>query len=620
MRSVKASKEFVELKQRFNKKTIFDILRVDRQETPHSSFLCWLLDPKESHALQELPIRKFLHAVVTQYEQYQDCIKTIPLCQHVENKNPEHLLLFGTPNTKKQALLGTLKNMQYDIKESFFAREIALGETQERADIFALLNLKIEQTSLSLIILIENKVHSKENQSQKDQSQTVSYLEHLLDLDAMKNTIQNITGTDCIQENYFILPIYLYPCPDKELNNSFKNPDSDYPCQCHNFHLMNYQTLLDSVLHPSYIKAQKDNITESQYLLNEYMICLGNSLELSEKNGLVMAISPQERNLTMQLWENHKDNLLRVAEQLSNRTSTHNIDYYEILLYRHIFTIILSYEIAKEETPETLDVLKKSIVTTTSGVFYVKNKSDELVEYRAKLQKHNIAALGYVLLCQYLKDNPTQSIESIRELLITPANGSGIHNKWLSGFLIRQSDVDSMKRMWKTAGNTTNSACVCSYYYETITKENWSTKKGCPLSESGNNLVKLCYEGKEANKNLSQQVLNANTCPIHNKSNRDLWKERKINEKTKDISCFCIYDFMRNFYIKNFDWEETFSGTNTDFPPIKHNGENIYIARWWFTDNIRKLITLLQMHEYISEDPVKPPSKPLTVLSEIERM
>ena len=47
----------------YEAQTIYSALGVQRNENRHSAFIAWLLNPSESHALKELPLRRFLSLV-----------------------------------------------------------------------------------------------------------------------------------------------------------------------------------------------------------------------------------------------------------------------------------------------------------------------------------------------------------------------------------------------------------------------------------------------------------------------------------------------------------------------------------------------------------------------------
>lgn len=57
-----------ELKAYYEKTTIFNVLGVERSETRHSAFLCWLLNANASHGLGEEPMKKLLRLYATKMD------------------------------------------------------------------------------------------------------------------------------------------------------------------------------------------------------------------------------------------------------------------------------------------------------------------------------------------------------------------------------------------------------------------------------------------------------------------------------------------------------------------------------------------------------------------------
>ena len=56
-------KRFDELELGLNKPNLFEILRIPRREIRHSNFLSWLLDPKGSHGLGDIFLRRFVRKI-----------------------------------------------------------------------------------------------------------------------------------------------------------------------------------------------------------------------------------------------------------------------------------------------------------------------------------------------------------------------------------------------------------------------------------------------------------------------------------------------------------------------------------------------------------------------------
>ena len=51
---------YQELNAYYQHQTVYNVLGVERNENRHSAFIAWLLNPKESHSLNDHPLRKFL--------------------------------------------------------------------------------------------------------------------------------------------------------------------------------------------------------------------------------------------------------------------------------------------------------------------------------------------------------------------------------------------------------------------------------------------------------------------------------------------------------------------------------------------------------------------------------
>lgn len=101
--------------------------------------------------------------------------------------------------------------------------------------------------------------------------------------------------------------------------------------------------------------------------------------------------------------------------------------------------------------------------------------------------------------------------------------------------------------------------------------------------------------------------------------------------KTRGKGCTCIYDFIHSFFVADMKNAKIFIaedstlktiGYNDSLPCIECQKEKVYVARWWFSQNIDKLIDSLsglchdklglssdEMRKYVSTEGV--PEKPL---------
>lgn len=65
LEALEYDRDFLELKQKYEAPNGFTIMGNKRREEWHSSFVCWLLDPKQNHRLGGFPLKKFLELVRT---------------------------------------------------------------------------------------------------------------------------------------------------------------------------------------------------------------------------------------------------------------------------------------------------------------------------------------------------------------------------------------------------------------------------------------------------------------------------------------------------------------------------------------------------------------------------
>lgn len=63
LRDLENDDDFIALKQKYETPNEFTIMGDKRREEWHSSFICWLLDPKQNHKLGSAPLMKFIELV-----------------------------------------------------------------------------------------------------------------------------------------------------------------------------------------------------------------------------------------------------------------------------------------------------------------------------------------------------------------------------------------------------------------------------------------------------------------------------------------------------------------------------------------------------------------------------
>ncbi|MCM1217168.1 MAG: PD-(D/E)XK nuclease family protein [Roseburia sp.] len=159
----------------------------EQNDGAHSSFLSWQLTPRESHGMGDFPMRRFLETVCFAYMKYG--------AEYLSAKNPSYqeyckrdtvrqkaadskLLFFQGPSPSKEQekLRDALMLGDYRIASCGVAREHILT-AKRRADIYIDAMLDVGGTLSHILILIENKVHSDENDSQSEVVQIYSSLD-----------------------------------------------------------------------------------------------------------------------------------------------------------------------------------------------------------------------------------------------------------------------------------------------------------------------------------------------------------------------------------------------------------------------------------------------------------
>lgn len=246
--------KFKKLRDVYDRTTIFDILGISRDENRHSRFLEWLFNPKETHKLNDEPLKYLFRFLLREY--YPEKI-------NFSEKIKNDVIL----NKSKTSILVVDSQVEKNISTN----------NKNRVDIFIEGNIYCNDVgnNQNFILIIENKIDSIESKNQ-----TLGYEHDLLDYPSVKS------GES--------IPIMIYLTIDKS-----KKPTSD------KFINITYQELVDNVIYPLFVSS-KNQITK--HYLNAYLNTLEKSL-ISEKIGgkLVMAIRPDTKSLLIELYKEHKE-------------------------------------------------------------------------------------------------------------------------------------------------------------------------------------------------------------------------------------------------------------------------------------------------------------------------
>ncbi|MCH5266718.1 MAG: PD-(D/E)XK nuclease family protein [Lachnospiraceae bacterium] len=618
------SEAYQNLQKFYHRKTIFDITGIARQENPHSSFIAWLLNPNESHGMNEYPMKCFLETICFAYIKYgQKYLNEDNLINYnlkKDNKNNlyvqrysedeintihQKLLFFDDEkiDDKKKLFMKKIMQGDYHITSCEIVREMPLPK-KRRADIYIKLSVKFhsKETETKLLIFIENKINSTENSEQ-----TEAYMDYMLN---NKNP----------EDDYrFFIPVYLYPASNSDLRNVVDNigkKKNIFPCKNHLFLLLNYQYLLDGVFSPCRT-AYSDNPVSD--ILSDYIVCLGKSIEdkmankANEKKFPIMAVSREEKDWSIELWKQHREVLKLACDEFSSSADERFLmrNDSDEQFYRTVLSSVQSYLEDQETQDEEIITLIRNALKDGRATYYVKMEKsggDVLWEFTSgKRGMHTLGALGYVIIKQYVENymeqNPNKPDDlkaDLREKV------SKIKHSWLSGIIAdKEQVVDTLKRALETKKEE---ICTC-YYKDNLIDGEWM---GCPLSSSKNNPINK----KDTSQKEKEDFLQKTDCNYSDLTNGEL--RDKFSERNE---YWCLHDFLHCFFVKDWindfqEWGKGIDGIKEKLEQIHNNeqtGRNeifgkiqignsddcIYVARYWGTATIEELLTALEMKEYV---------------------
>ncbi len=243
------------LEKYYLSKSIFDIIGASRKELAHSGFIAWILNNNESHLLRDFPLKKFLELLVF----------------HSKEK---HL-------KKYKELFDSIVVSDFQLDNIFVDTERAIGD-EGRLDIYVEATVRFKNNNKTLRLIIENKVGSKEQNNQ-----TTSYYDYY----------ERIKKQEDVN-----LYVFLTPLSSLELSD-LQEPE----CSSKDYIQINYQSIVDFILEP----ALKREITQkTKFIIKEYLQSLSQPTLDKEnedyKQGLIMALGTEERDLLTQFWNKNQ--------------------------------------------------------------------------------------------------------------------------------------------------------------------------------------------------------------------------------------------------------------------------------------------------------------------------
>lgn len=455
--------EYAKLYEYYQKSTFMDVLGVARQENPHSSFWRWLIDDKKNQGLGKVPLRKLIETVCFAYRKlYEPLLVDSWFCQKSKKKHSYNLFC-----KENEAVLKAMMKNQYEVMSIIeVSREKELIKPR-RVDIYAEVELKVDDRHYKLFILIENKVGSSEGENQ-----TVNYVNDLYQI--MDTWVEKDTANN----KALALLCYLSPLPNEELKaKCHEQSKLEKHCKSWEFVCINYQYLVDGVIEPCLIQVKN---SEAKFLLQDYLRCLGKAVldptnsDIGRGKGkgngntdyIVMAIGRYEKRLASALWSkpNHKEVMMKMFEDMATSDKPEELgalkEFYcsiaSTLLMcaaksgnednasqseKHYKVSLLTVERAALESVCTAarDSVKRCSYTFTTT--NAANQPEKKEYTSGKRGDKTLGFLAHEMLKKYLQDSNHSVNETIKKL-----REAGINNTWLKDIIITQARVDELKK------------------------------------------------------------------------------------------------------------------------------------------------------------------------------
>jgi hypothetical protein len=255
------------LESYYHSKSLPEIIGSSRKELAHSGFLAWILNNTESHLLGGFPIKKLLELLVIYSKDRQ--------------------------LTDNKELYDSIIISDFELDNIYIETERSIKNVG-RLDIYIEATIKYLDKEKKLRLIVENKVGTKEHSDQ-----TTKYFDYY----------ESIKEDNDVNLYVFLTPISSLELMDLEL------PE----CSCKEYIQINYQSVVDFILEP----ALNKNITDkTKFIIKEYLQSLSQpTLDKDEeqyKQGLIMALGSDERNLLTKFWDKNQKLILATLYAISS--------------------------------------------------------------------------------------------------------------------------------------------------------------------------------------------------------------------------------------------------------------------------------------------------------------
>lgn len=255
---------FQELKAYYGKTTLFNILKIERNENRHSAFLAWLLDENGSHGLGEEPLKRFMRLLSKMDSKYDE-----PFL--VGNYKIENSVIVTEKPVKVRDHEKTGRiDIFIDFDYKLFERKLGNDETSKLNHVH---------------VIVENKVYTDEHDDQ-----TKLYYDWAR---------QEYKG----KHNQTIIGVFLAPEEPKQCSGDTEGAFS--------YVKITYQDLLQNVVEPLLLREMPQ---EARVFLTDYIINLGQPVRDKKDDGndsnnqdTILAISNENQGKFIKLYVDNQE-------------------------------------------------------------------------------------------------------------------------------------------------------------------------------------------------------------------------------------------------------------------------------------------------------------------------
>lgn len=438
---------YQELKAYYGKTTLFNILKIERNENRHSAFLAWLLDENGSHGLGEEPLKRFMRLLSKEDSNYNE-----PFL--VGNYKIENMAVLTEKPVKVN---GQKKTGRIDIFVDFDYKSLERKEEKE------------ETSKLNHVhVIVENKVYTDEHDDQ-----TKLYIDWAR---------QEYKG----KHSQTIIGVFLAPEKPKLCSGDSKG--------VFNYVKITYQDLLQDVIEPLLLMEMSQ---EARVFITDYIINLGQPVqekkddaENNNNQDTILAVSNENQGRFVKLYEDNQElldaalysnccernpNQLKIVFRDLEKFKTYSAEELSMLktfwnanssLLRMILNTALRKTVENDEAIKAIGIMLRLNESNRDNTkYFVRTKDGTLINENGKPATKSLAS--FYVFKAWTCDHPNASLKDIREAF-SVKNCASHYNETYQYLFYRKSDIEYALENDKTER---------TYYIASLDEDKETTRK-----------------------------------------------------------------------------------------------------------------------------------------------